>query len=175
MKDDPDIPFLYYLGVLATKDTSPNQEEARESKLTIKTVKKRLETFLKVFAAVISPKQMYQHQMLCNFYTTLLSSPDHSVVKLALTCILNYKLPFLMPYKDVFQRILDPKTLRDELVAFNPSVASAKIDSSHRSELIPLLIRLLYGRSVAKAGGNKAREQSLSRYSIRILAYIYSI
>lgn len=119
--------------------------------------------FLRVFAAVVSPKQLYLHQLLFNYFSSLLASPDLVLAKLAFQCLLTYKPAFLVPYKDNVSHFLDNKLLRDELVLFNPSTKEAKIDALHRVDFLPLLTRLLYGRYLSKASGAKAREISSAR------------
>ena len=74
--------------------------------------------FLQVFAAVPGPKQLYQHSLLLSFYHTLLSKPDVSITKLAFECICAYKLPTVLPYKDNVKKLLEDKSLRDELLHF---------------------------------------------------------
>ena len=123
--------------------------------------------FLQVFAAVVSPRQLFQHQTLAQFYSLLLSKAETNVAKLALECLLAYKPKFLIPYKDSFKRILDDKTIREELVLFNAAAQSdtseLSINSEHRADLVPLLTRLVFGRFVAKARNNRAREQTMAR------------
>lgn len=136
-------------------------------------LRKRLEMFLSVFVAVTSPKQLYKHQLLFNYFTTLLSSPDGTIASLAVNCMMNYKPSFLLPQKDCFKRLLNAKSLRDELVLVDVSPNSGSIDEKHRPDVIHLFIRLAYGRSTSKAGGNKAREQNLARYGIYQLIMIY--
>lgn len=178
--DDADIPFLFHIGVLSDTDVSshisvnPNVEilesvisdepkDFRSPNFSISVVRKRLEMFLKVFSVVVSPKQLYLHQLLFNYFSTLLASPDLVLAKLAFQCLMTYKPAFLAPYKENLSHFLDNKLLRDELVLFNPSVVEGKIDALHRVDLIPVLTRLLYGRYLSKASGAKAREISSSR------------
>ena len=94
--------------------------------------------------------------------------------------------------------MLDPKKIREELIIFNPAqVVTTTIDNNsnnnsnnnssqqseqqpminvqHRYELLPLLIRLTYGRSVSKSSGTKAREQNLARYNDCQFIIVYYI
>ena len=78
--------------------------------------------FLKVFSAVVSPKQLYLHQELFNYYNSILSRSETNIVRLAFDCIVGYKPEYLMPVRENIKRMLDDKLIRDELVVFDPSV-----------------------------------------------------
>lgn len=92
--------------------------------------------FLKVFAAVISPKQLYLHQQLFDFYTSILARSETNIVKVAYDCILGYKPPYLMPVRENVRRLLDDKKIRDELVVFDPSVGGDGVRSSRSSAAV---------------------------------------
>jgi hypothetical protein len=139
-------------------------------KLPVKILKKRLELFLKIFSVITSPKQLYCHQLLYNFYHELLSKPDVNIAKIAYECILTYKPINVIPYKENIKRLLDDKTIRDELVNFDLSTEADVVKVEHRNELIPIVIRIAYGRFVSKSRGSKAaRDQSLSRFIIFLI------
>ena len=87
-------------------------------------LKKRLEMFLTVFSAVISPKQLYLHNQLFDYYNAILSRSETNIVKLAFDCILGFKPAYLMPVRENIRRLLDDKKMRDELVIFDPSVGA---------------------------------------------------
>lgn len=135
--DDPELPFLLSLGLLNTVDSeravvdagrgevvacSSSGSSASPTTLHPSVLKKRLEMFLKVFAAVVSPKQLYLHQQLFDYYNAILSRSETNIVKLAFDCILGYKPGYLMPVRENIRRLLDDKKMRDELVVFDPSV-----------------------------------------------------
>ena len=103
------------------------KEKEKEDVITIlhpSVLKKRLEMFLKVFAAVISPKQLYLHTQLFDYYNSILARSETNIVKLAYDCILGYKPAYLMPVRENIRRLLDDKKMRDELVVFDPSVGA---------------------------------------------------
>jgi len=174
-KDDPDIPLLHHCGIL----TAPAdfEREGGVVKLSPSILKKRLILFLEVFSAVISPKQLYKYNLLYIYYITLLSNSVTTVSKLALQSLITYKPAYLMPYKDRILRLLDDNTIRDELVVFNLSatISNPVIDSRHRSDIIPLIVRLVYGRFVSKAKNNKsARDLNISR-RVAVLTFLNTL
>ena len=193
--ESADLPYLHYIG-LFTNSLQPESSDGVDGDLELNepielnpgVIRKKFEMFLRVFAAVVSPRQLYCHQLLYNYYITVLSDPDQTVAKLALQCVINYKPEYIMPYKNHCLKLLEPKSLRDELVLFNPAVnattdnatiqasddnksASSSsavgfnttIELQHRASLMPILVRLLYGRLLAKASGKKAMEMSQTR------------
>lgn len=178
-----------------TSDATATRNDEKLVLLPARVLKKRLEMFLQIFAAVTSPKQLYCHQLLYNYYLEIMPKADITTVKLAFECILTYKPASVMPYKDNIKRLFDDKTIRDELLTFNASTVAdeddqytldmteynnnsgsnnnnsssgscmIKIKEEHRAELIPMLVRIVYGRFTSKARGNKAaREQNLARF-----------
>eukprot|EP01038_Epipyxis_sp_PR26KG_P008131 gene8131-11009_t len=170
-EDDPEVPFLKRIGLFDTsavelqaQDEIHNAASYSSSAISIKMLKKRLELFLSIFSVVTSPKQLYLHSLLFNYYIEILCKPDTSLVKLALDCLLTYKPTYMVPYKENLKHLLDDKLIRDELVNFDLSNGSDVIKSEHREELVPIITRIVYGRFVSKARGSKAaREQNLAR------------
>ena len=219
--DDPEIPILHRAGLFSVdtshaectqvqvqrqqqqkqQQLSEPQDNAAASAPSPRVLKKRLETFLQVLAAVTGPKQLYCHQLLYIYYHEIAAKPDGALATLAVQCILSYKSHALLPYKDNLIRLLDDKTIRDELVNFNPALRSVtsstgatgagsgggggvgvggvdgteggaededgggtRIQSIHREELVPLLVKVLYGRFASKARSSRAaRDQSIAR------------
>ena len=193
--ESADLPYLHYIG-LFTNSLQPESSDGVDGDLELNepielnpgVIRKKFEMFLRVFAAVVSPRQLYCHQLLYNYYITVLSDPDQTVAKLALQCVINYKPEYIMPYKNHCLKLLEPKSLRDELVLFNPAINATTdnetiqatddnksasnssavgfnitIEMQHRASLMPILVRLLYGRLLAKASGKKAKEMSQTR------------
>ena len=117
-------------------DNAEQEQEEKTSVLHPSVLKKRLEMFLKVFAAVVSPKQLYLHQQLFDFYTSILARSETNIVKVAYDCILGYKPPYLMPVRENVRRLLDDKKIRDELVVFDPSSGGNGVRSSRSSAAV---------------------------------------
>ena len=164
-KEDPDIPVMIKDGILTTSDVSNELSTYQKyPRLPNDIVRKRLTLFMEVFAAVTSPKQLFQHQLLWKYYVAIISKPETNIVKLALTCMLAYKAPFLNPYKDSLKKLLADSTFRDEMLVFNISVKEGTVLYEHRPEFIPILARIVYGRFSSSAKGSKSeKEQSIAR------------
>lgn len=175
--DDPELPTIYFSGLFNLPETS--FERVAPPMLPVSVAKKRLILFLRVFAAVTSPKQLFHHQALYKFYSIILSKPDTAVAKLALDCLLTYKNESITPYQQTLKNFFDDTSLRNELLSFDPSISRSgegqgKIESDHRATVIPVIIRILYGRFVSKPkGGKSAREQGLARFDPEFLPQIH--
>ncbi len=169
--EDSDIPYLSHMGLLKLNEV--NKTEGSYNIISnIGTIRKRFEMFLRVFAAVISPKQLFAHQLLYNYFISLLSSPDSKIATLSFQCITNYKNSYITPYKDNLKRMLDDKTLRNELILFDPSQQGEVIDIQHRPNLMPIIVRIIYGKTLSKSGAAKGKEQSQARFGYeRIILY----
>ena len=164
--DEPEVSDLLYHGVL---ESAPAEHPLNISR---KTLTARLEVYLSVFAAVVSPRQLYQHSILLHLYSALVTKSDQKISRLALDCALTYKVPALMPLKDSFYRLVDDKKMRDELVTLDLRGESELLSKDHRAEAISFLSNVLYGRFSARAGGSKAaRELGISRRNA-VLAFL---
>lgn len=130
---------------------------AEDAKQTVKkrprrAAAKQLIAHLKVFSKFSNPRSLYLEPKLKELYTQLLCHQDQEVQKIALECLMTYKDPHLMPYKENLQRLLDDKHFKEEIVNFNISEENTIVKAPHRPSLIPVLMRILYGRMRSKTG-----------------------
>jgi U3 small nucleolar RNA-associated protein 20 len=166
--EDVDYPLLVKIGIV----TEASQVDDGAYIFPAAVLKKRLLMQLQVFAEVSSPKQLFEHKLLYQFYLLLLARPELEIVKLAVQCALAYKPGYLVPYKDSILRILNEKTFRDELLSFDLSPKTSSIEKSHRLDLIPIISRLVYGRLVASSKQSRTiKDQTLARRSA-ILSFL---
>ncbi|XP_048012718.1 small subunit processome component 20 homolog isoform X1 [Megalobrama amblycephala] len=134
---------------------------------------KQLISHLKVFSKFTNPKSLYMEANLSELYTQLLCHKDQQIQKIALDCLMTYKDPNILPYKENLVRLLDDKNFKDEIVHFNIAEEGAVVLSSHRPQLIPMLMRILYGRMCSRVGNrfqSKASTSSRSSIVLRFLA-----
>ena len=164
--DSPEIPYLGYLGVLTNFQQFASTHSAGKAEYMSPSInamiRRRAEMYLGVFAAVKGPRQLYSNELLLSLYTVLLLRPEGSIAKLALDCILAYKQPSLVPYEETLSKLMDEKSLREELIVFDASEGGS-IDRSHRAVAVPVIQYMLFGRLLSKVTGNKSKDQKLSR------------
>ncbi|XP_072856319.2 small subunit processome component 20 homolog isoform X1 [Pogona vitticeps] len=121
-------------------------------KKTRRAAAKQLIAHLQVFAQFTNPRALYLEPKLNEIYTQLLAHQDQNVQKVALDCIMSYKHPHLLPYRENLQRLLDDKSFKEEIVHFSISEENTIVKALHRTELVPILMRILYGRMRNKTG-----------------------
>ncbi|GAA6068913.1 small subunit processome component 20 homolog, partial [Tachysurus ichikawai] len=144
-----------------------------EKKMPRRAAAKQLLAHLKVFSKFTNPKALYMEPELKGLYTQLLCHKDQQIQKAALDCLITYKDPNILPYKENLERLLDDKHFKDEIVHFNISEEGSVVLDTHRPQLIPLLMRILYGRMRTKVGNKfqgKAATASRSSIVLRFLA-----
>eukprot|EP01041_Mallomonas_annulata_P001346 gene1346-2596_t len=174
-ENNPELPDLHRVGLFRLTDTDINSKPSSDVIFSPKILQKRLEMFLKVFAAISGPKSLYQHPLLYAIYNILLCKPDISISKLALDCIFTFKNENIMPYVDNLRHMIDDASLRNELAIFDVTEKSTLLQPCHREEFIPLLVRILYGRFASRARSSKAaRDQSIARRGA-ILSFISTL
>ncbi|KAJ8261989.1 hypothetical protein GJAV_G00160840 [Gymnothorax javanicus] len=128
---------------------------------------KQLIAHLKVFAKFTNPRSLYLEPCLHQLYTQLLCHQDQEIQKMALECELTYKHPHILPYKENLQRLLDDKHFKEEIVHFNIAEEGSVVEASHRPDLIPVLMRVLYGRMRSKTGSkSQGKASATTRFSI---------
>ncbi|CAD6980836.1 unnamed protein product [Tilletia controversa] len=108
--------------------------------------------YLELFGKFGNPKALLRTDDLHSYFLELCASGDLKVQQLALTCILTWKDQSQTPYADSLKNLLDPSTFRDELMQFDLAPESNIVQTHHRSSLMPLLVRLLYGQIISRRG-----------------------
>ncbi|KAF9085956.1 U3 snoRNP protein [Mortierella sp. AD031] len=125
---------------------------------TTKDTKERLHLFLALFAKFRNPKQTYESAILRDLYLRMLTIGDAPLQTLALSCLFTWKTPALVPYQDNLKNMLDDVKFRDELSTFVIADSeSSSIGSVHREEVMPIIIRLLYGCMISRKGKGSAK------------------
>lgn len=151
------------------------EEEVKQQRKALprRAAAKQLITHLKLFAKFTNPRALYMEASLSELYHQLLCHQDQQIQQVALECVLTYKDPNIVPYKENLERLLDDKHFKEEIVHFNISEETGVVEASHRATLIPLLMRILFGRLRTKAGSKfqgKASAASRSSIILRFLA-----
>ncbi|XP_066447495.1 small subunit processome component 20 homolog [Eleutherodactylus coqui] len=123
-----------------------------QAKKSRRAASKQLIAHLGVFSKFSNPRALYLEPKLYELYTQLLCHQDQDVQKVALECVLSYKHPHILPYKENLQRLLEDKYFKDEIVHFSISEESSVVKPMHRAELMPVLMRILFGRMRSKTG-----------------------
>lgn len=189
---DPEIGSLQRMGLLTSEVFITHKERPGEEQIDTsgveeiswiarKDINKRLEAFLKAFAAVPSPKQLYKFGLLFAFYHELLTKADNTIAKLAFECILTFKPIYAVPYKDSLKNLFDDKTFRNELVNIdtdNTTITSNgeekdyRIKGEHREGFYHLILRILFGRLLSKPTAKRNINDQIAAKRSAIIAFI---
>uniref|UniRef100_A0A8C5V384 UTP20 small subunit processome component n=1 Tax=Microcebus murinus TaxID=30608 RepID=A0A8C5V384_MICMU len=137
------------------------QEESSQKKKTRRAAAKQLIAHLQVFSKFSNPRALYLESKLYELYLQLLLHQDQTVQKIALDCIMTYKHPHILPYRENLQRLLEDRSFKEEIVHFSISEDNTVVKTAHRPDLFPVLMRILYGRMKNKTG-SKTQGKSAS-------------
>ncbi|KAM5255099.1 small subunit processome component 20 homolog isoform 2-T2 [Hipposideros larvatus] len=137
------------------------QDEPSPKKRTRRAAAKQLIAHLQVFSKFSNPRALYLESKLYELYLQLLLHQDQTVQKITLDCIMTYKHPHILPYRENLQRLLEDKSFKEEIVHFNISEDNTVVKTAHRADLFPILMRILYGRMKNKTG-SKTQGKSAS-------------
>ncbi|XP_027875747.1 small subunit processome component 20 homolog isoform X1 [Xiphophorus couchianus] len=156
------------------EEEEDEEEDTKHQRKTLprKAAAKQLITHLKVFVKFTNPRALYLESSLSELYNQLLCHQDQQIQCVALECVLTYKDPNIVPYKENLERLLDDRHFKEEIVHFNISEETGVVDASHRGRLIPLLMRILFGRLRTKASSKFQGKASAATRSAIILRFL---
>lgn len=138
----------------------PHTEQALmahdEGLVSVELSRKDRKALLDIFGQFNNPKVLYRSSDVFNSLRNLLTNGDVEIQKSALKAIFCWNLQGLQPYRENLMNLLDDERFRDEISTFLHD--DDAIQSEHRSELIPVTLRILHGKMIAKAGTGTAKK-----------------
>ena len=112
-----------------------------------------LSEWLTVIRDMKNPKGLFNSQgVKAVLAERFLGDSEGAVQQLALECLLQWKDPSLLPYAERLERLIQLKTVREEVAVWSLD----SVEAEHREGLLPLLIKLLMPKMMARGG--KVRE-----------------
>lgn len=121
-------------------------------------------SFLALFGKFINPIVLFKASEVHGALLGLLCHGNSEIQRSALKALFTWKSPEILPYQENLLNILDESRFRDELSAFvHVGKEDSIIDESHRGELLPVLLRILYGRMISKASANAGQAGQAGR------------
>ncbi|KAF2102106.1 HEAT repeat protein [Rhizodiscina lignyota] len=137
-------------------DITGSGEEADTSSTTLSKQRwnrKDQKSMVSLLAAFNNPRVLYQSESVYSALLLLLSNGDSELQKPALQGLLAWKNPAIERYKEQLFNLLDDDRFREQLSVFlDVGNEDSSIQEDHREELMPVLLRLLYGRMIARGG-----------------------
>ncbi|XP_034333284.2 small subunit processome component 20 homolog [Magallana gigas] len=137
------------------------------SRLKSRAATSGLLVHLELFSKFTSPKSLYREAELRQLYEQLLLHKNGKVQRVAFSCIMTYKHRYLVPYRENFENLLDDAKFKTEIVLFSIDHENSIISTEHREQVLPILMRILYGKMHSKTGKDSAgKSNSQFRRSI---------
>ncbi|XP_023944634.2 small subunit processome component 20 homolog [Bicyclus anynana] len=128
--------------------------EIRDS-VSGKIIFKTLINIMQVLSQFKNPRALHKEPVFWELYMDFLKSKNPGLQKYALDCVLNYKNKSVTPYKVNLYNLVDENKFKDELTQFKITEDSQAIQPEHREHLIPIIVRILYGKMTSKLGADK--------------------
>lgn len=131
-----------------------------------KGTQRTLIAIISVFAKLANPSQIHRQPDVYALLLELLCHRNPAIQKLALDCIMSYKHKYLVPYKDHLYGIIEESKFKESITAFKIEGEENVVQPEHRVDLMPILLRILYSKMVAKVqkGGGQARKALVMRF-----------
>ncbi|EFE41162.1 hypothetical protein TRV_04111 [Trichophyton verrucosum HKI 0517] len=129
-------------------------------------------SMLTLFGKFINPKVLYQASEAHDAISNLLCNGDLEIQKLALNAVFTWKFPAVRPYEQNLLNLVDDSRFKDELGIFvHVGKDNSLIKNEHIEGLFPYILKLLYGKMVARAGSRG----SLGRQEVRRKAILRTV
>ncbi len=128
--------------------------------------------FLELLGRVKNPKVLYKSQQVFDTLLECLTVGNSEIQKLSLQALFTWKFPSIRRYEESLLKLTDDKTYRDELTTlFQSDTESCSIRNEDRSELLPILLRLLYGQMINRSGSKASHggHESKRKTTLRVL------
>lgn len=143
--------------------------------------RKDQKAMLSVYAQFVNPKVLYRSSEVYQALLNLCANGDVEIQQSALKAIFAWKDPAVNRYQEHLVNLLDEARFREEISIFlEESSDKDSVRAEDQSRLMPVLLRLLYGRAVAggKHGQGSRRKAifvALSRFGQDVLGMFVDI
>lgn len=124
--------------------------------------RKYRKSMLDLFGLFRNPRALYRSAEVLDALRDQLANGDFEVQRSALKAIFNWKLQGIQPYQENLMNLLDDSRFREEVMIFLHD--DEAIQEDHRHDLVPILLRILYGKMIAAR--NSKRGQAVKRKAV---------
>lgn len=150
------------------EDEDEQQEDSKSSHLDIlpknsKITKNKMANWLALFAVFKNTKAVYKTQELNAAFMRIIAMGDAKLQLAAMECIFTWKDPNIRPYADNLRNLVDDVKFRDELATFIQNEEQILIDPTHRQGLMPVVMRVLYGRLIQRSKASNKSSKNARR------------
>ncbi|KAL2789301.1 armadillo-type protein [Aspergillus keveii] len=121
-------------------------------------------SFLSLFAQFLNPSVLFRASEVRDALLGLLCHGNSEIQKSALKALFTWKAAGIVSYRDNLLNILDESRFNDELAVFvRVGREDSLIEDKHRDDVVPVVLRLLYGRMISKASANSNQASQTGR------------
>lgn len=121
-------------------------------------------SMLGLFGQFLNPIVLFRATEVHDAVLGLLCHGNSEIQKAALKVLFTWKNSHVLPYQENLLNILDETRFKDELQVFvRVGGDDSLIEQEHRPTLLPVLLRLLYGRMISKAGASATQAGQAGR------------
>ncbi|CAG8449551.1 3302_t:CDS:10 [Cetraspora pellucida] len=138
-------------------DNEMKDDLAMIAEQSSKEIRSKMLLYLKLFSKFKNPRSVYKSTELQSIYLRLLMKGDIKIQGLALECLFTWKVKGVIPYESNLRNLVDEAKFRDELSTFSLNIENGSIEFEHRAEVMPIIIRILYGRVIARRGKSSSK------------------
>ncbi|KAL4877549.1 armadillo-type protein [Aspergillus karnatakaensis] len=132
-------------------------------------------SFLALFGRFLNPSVLFRAPEVHEALLGLLCHGNSEIQKSALKALFTWKSAGIVPYRENLLNVLDESRFNDELAIFvRVGREDSLIEEQHRDDVVPVILRLLYGRMISKASANagQAGQSGRRKAILRTLAQL---
>jgi U3 small nucleolar RNA-associated protein 20 len=133
-------------------EENENGQESTLSDWTRKDQKAQLD----LFGLFENPKVLYKSNEVYDALLRLLANGDIEIQKSALRAIFTWRNEGIRPYEENLLNLLDESRFKEEIGILLQGETLIQVE--HRKDLMPVLLRLLYGRAISRKGVASGRQ-----------------
>ncbi|KAM0137315.1 hypothetical protein ACHAP3_004122 [Botrytis cinerea] len=133
-------------------DQTSDEDEAVVSDWTRKDQK----ALLDVLGLFGNPKSIFKTDEVYEALLRLLANGDIETQKAALKAVLTWRNKSIKPYSENLLNLLDEARFKDEITILLQG--QTLVQPEHREALMPVLLRLLYGRTISRKGAASGKQ-----------------
>ncbi|KAF2703128.1 HEAT repeat protein-like protein [Pleomassaria siparia CBS 279.74] len=124
--------------------------------------RKDQKAMLSLFAKFTNPKVLFRSGEVYEALLVLLSNGDVEIQKSALQAILTWKQASIVRYQENLFNLLDDARFREEISVFmDVDEEESHLQGEHRKQLLPVILRLLYGKVINGKTGQEAKRKAV--------------
>ncbi|KAF2796579.1 U3 snoRNP protein Utp20 [Melanomma pulvis-pyrius CBS 109.77] len=158
------VPVLlkWALNQPTTEVSEDHAGQDASEKATLQWTRKDQKAMLSLFSKFTNPKVLFRSGEVYEALLVLLGNGDVEIQKSALQAILTWKYASITRYQENLFNLLDDARFREEISVFmDVDEDESHLQGEHRKQLLPVILRLLYGKVISGKRGQEAKRKAV--------------